>query len=757
MEYMTMDINERYLRGVGDFLGKIELASEDYLAVLTLQGRLAQAISEIRQYGPTSSARAEIARVTTELDRLCLAHLEMPFRSLCGIDELPAASPPKTHHNLPQPDYGRFVGREAELAQVIRILQPYPYSQEHLVTIDGIGGIGKSALALEVAHYYLRGATKLPESERFDAIVWTSAKQRTLTAEGIVRRKQALRTLDDIYTTISITLGRQDITRARLEEQREIVRKVLTQQRVLLIVDNLETIDDETMMTFLRELPAPTKAIVTTRHRLDVAYPIRLVGMPLNDAKELVDQECEKKNVILADDQVHKLYNRTGGVPLALVWSVAQMGFGYGVDAVLTRLGNPSGDIAHFCFEGAMEHTRGTDAHKLLMALALFATDASRETLGHVAGFGKDTLSRDEGLVALETLSLVNKQGDRFALLPLTRSYGLYELEANSDFAHKATERWVAQLTGLLQSQTDRYWIENQAIIMQEGENFRSLLDWAMARDDKNTVLKVIKPSVLYLAYVARRAEALELALEGKEITRRYGDEKTNAWLCIKSGWILSQQESHEKAIEQIEEGIKKYERSIDNKGVCFAKCFLAQALRHGGRLSKVEELLAEVVDKAENLGYHEGVSIAEFEFGKLARKKNEWERAYEHFSNADSALLRFGEKSTDIFSLTILAIRGNRGTAALKLSKYAEASEISRQVLDVLEDERWRHLGVARNFKARMHLQAAEAEAFVENYPEAKKQAERALALYTSTENKKGIEQAQQVLERLRDRKAND
>jgi hypothetical protein len=48
------------------------------------------------------------------------------------------------------------------------------------------------------------------------------------------------------------------------------------------------------------------------------------------------------------------------------------------------------------------------------------------------------------------------------------------------------------------------------------------------------------------------------------------------------------------------------------------------------------------------------------------------------------------------------------------------------------------------------MHLQAAEAEAF-ENHPEAaKKQAERALALYTSTENKKGIEQAQQVLERF-------
>ena len=72
-------------------------------------------------------------------------------------------------------------------------------------------------------------------------------------------RKQALRTLDDIYTTISVTLQREDITRARPERQAELVRNALTQQRTLLIVDNLETVDDEVVMEFLRELPAPTK------------------------------------------------------------------------------------------------------------------------------------------------------------------------------------------------------------------------------------------------------------------------------------------------------------------------------------------------------------------------------------------------------------------------------------------------------------------------------------------------------------------
>jgi hypothetical protein len=273
------------------------------------------------------------------------------------------------------------------------------------VTIDGIGGIGKSALALEVAHRYLRDYSRLPEEERFKAIIWTSAKSSVLTADGIVPRRQITRTLSDIYTTIAVALEREDITRARSsEEQDELVTKALTRQRTLLIVDNLETVDDEQVNTFLRELPAPTKAIVTTRHRIDVSYPVRLTGMPQEDGLSLITQECIRKGVALTKDQAQKLYDRTGGVPLAIVWSVAQMGYGYGVDAVLLRLGQPSGDISRFCFEGVVENIRGKPAHKLLMALSIFGTDASREALGYVADLPE--LDRDEGLVE-EVLSNV--------------------------------------------------------------------------------------------------------------------------------------------------------------------------------------------------------------------------------------------------------------------------------------------------------------------------------------------------------------
>ena len=280
-------------------------------------------------------------------------------QKLLPSSEQPALPPPpRVYHNLPHPDYGAFIGREKELAQVHRILQPYPHSQTHLVTIDGIGGIGKSALALEVAHHYLRDYNHLPAEERFEAIIWTSAKSSVLTANGIVPRRQITRTLDNIHSTIAVVLGHKDITRAQPEEKDKVVTRALTQQRTLLIVDNLETVDDRQVNDFLRELPAPTKAIVTTRHQIDVAYRVRLTGMPRKDGLALIDQECREKRVTLTKAEKDKLYDRTGGVPLAIVWSVSQMSYGYQVKTILRRLGQSTSDIARFCFEETVAHIR---------------------------------------------------------------------------------------------------------------------------------------------------------------------------------------------------------------------------------------------------------------------------------------------------------------------------------------------------------------------------------------------------------------
>ena len=347
---------------------------------------------------------------------------------------------PKIYHNLSRPEYGDFVGRDSEKKDVINLLSPS--RREWVISIDGVGGVGKSALALEVAYYYLKNKASLPEEEQFGAIIWTSAKQAVLTADGIRNRPQFQRTLEDIITTISNTLEREEIKRARTEEQIALTMGVLAKRRTLLIVDNLETIDDERLLEFLRELPSPSKALVTTRHRIDVSSPVRLLGMSEPETLTLIGHLTHEKKVILSNEEAKKLHRHTGGLPLAIVWSLGLMSFGHSVDSVLTRLGSAKSDIIKFCFQSSIGVIKDQDAYKLLLALSLFAIGASREAVGIVAGYEEDELSRDEGLVLLEKLSLVNKNGSIFSLLSLTKTFVTLEIEKDPSIKLELTERW---------------------------------------------------------------------------------------------------------------------------------------------------------------------------------------------------------------------------------------------------------------------------------------------------------------------------
>ncbi|NEO84050.1 MAG: NACHT domain-containing protein [Spirulina sp. SIO3F2] len=350
-------------------------------------------------------------------------------------------------HNLPQPDYGQFIGREKELAKISEKLRPYPHSQIAVITIDGIGGIGKSALALEVAHRFLREHKTAPVDERFDAIVWSSAKQRVLRPDqGIVSLRHSFQTLEDICKAISFTLSIEEKIDHTKSELLEFTCRALTKKRTLLIVDNLESVDDEAVMEFLKDhLPAPTKAIITTRHRIDVAYPIRLKGMDWEDAQQLINQSCQEKNVKLNQEQKERLYRRTGGVPLAIVWTIARIGLGYKINTVLASLGRYKTDLSYFCFKEVLNHIRDRDSYKLLLALTVCEGEASREKIRYVSGFKEDEFSCDDGLVELDILSLINKSGEMFTMLPLTKTYVAQELKFNTTFEkelHKRLNEW---------------------------------------------------------------------------------------------------------------------------------------------------------------------------------------------------------------------------------------------------------------------------------------------------------------------------
>src|SRR5687768_3298714 len=76
--------------------------------------------------------------------------------------------------SLPRRPY--FVGRDEEIKTVLQSLQPN--SRTFIIGIEGIGGMGKSTLAIEISHRCI-------ENDLFQAVIWISAKEAILTLHGI--------------------------------------------------------------------------------------------------------------------------------------------------------------------------------------------------------------------------------------------------------------------------------------------------------------------------------------------------------------------------------------------------------------------------------------------------------------------------------------------------------------------------------------------------------------------------------------------
>ena len=588
---------------------------------------------------------------------------------------------PRVYHNLPQPDYGEFVGRKAELAQVHRILRPYPHSRHAVVTIDGIGGIGKSALALEVAHRYLRDYDRLPAEERFDAIVWTSAKASVLTGDGIAPRQQITRTLEDIYTAIAVTLEREAITRTRPEEQDALVTKALTRQRTLLIVDNLETMDDERVNAFLRELPAPTKAIVTTRHRIDVAYPIRLTGMPETDALGFILQECSKKGVALTDEEAQKLYRRTGGVPLAMSWSIAQIGYGYNTDTVLRRLGQPTGDIARFCFSGSLEIIENQPSYRLLMALSCFFVDASRESLGDVTELPE--LARDEGLAQLMKLSLVNKKADRFTLLPLTKQYAAALLLDQPRLRKALEQRWIEWLVDFSRQHGGESWDwRGYRALDSEIENILALVELGLEKE-WTEVLTALRLIIFYLAIRGRWADMIQLGRDALPLAQKEEDLISIGALgsqCL--AWTLGQLKHLEEAEKYARIGLRAHRKAEIPQATAYSLRILGAILRKQQRHREALETYQEALEIAQVQEDRGLIGNLQGEIGKVMRNMGKHPQAWHRFENAVQ-LLESREADKPVYA----SILGHMGTMAYEQGNLDVAHRYCKRCLEIFNE----------------------------------------------------------------------
>jgi LuxR family glucitol operon transcriptional activator len=578
--YLRRDVGPKLWRLLSEALGE-EVSKGDFREALKRRWRNSHSSGTFGRYEATSLKQsAEVPSPSTQEERKELitnqdgmeivttkvVEQRNGWVSTIDLQELPCIpqSPPETqetlavgtletslnipstslrsrlYHNLPT-NHTNLVGRHKQIDQLLTLLS---FNHDtHLISIEGIiSGVGKTALVLEVAHRCLEAsclAEVTPNVPTFDAIIFTSAKQRHLIGIDILQRHRRERTLYDIFKVIFRTLEGPDVIPANFNDQLEWIQRSLAYLRTLLIVDNLETIEDqEDVISFLHELPPTVKVVITTRIRTALGVPIHLECLPPDDSQHLIQHLIQEQRVQLNREQFQAFYQRTGGLPIAIIYIIGQMSvYGLPVDAAPDRL--TTGDFAHYCFGELVQPLRGQPAHRLLMALALFTKSASMEAIAQVALAAEPI----DGLAQLYKLRLVIQQDGWYNLNhSLTREYALAELKAHPEFEWEVRERWInwyLRFSELYAGQDWKEWHDQYEHLEQEWENLRSVVEWCIKQnryEDFRKFWQYIKGFTHLFGYWNERLIWMEWLISSAE---QHQDQPTLAEALYHRGWTL--------------------------------------------------------------------------------------------------------------------------------------------------------------------------------------------------------------------------
>lgn len=512
------------------------------------------------------------------------------------------------------------------------------------ILVDGIGGIGKSAIAIEAAHLS-------QEKNLFDAFVFVTAKTNILDPSGIKELNPPARTLDEFLNETARVLGQSGIAKLTGDEKHHALLDVLRTMRTLLIYDNLETLskeEQEGIADFLRELPQGCKAIITSRRRGgEGAVWLRVEKLDWDAARGIIENEMARaaglaNKLRRVESRWQELFDETNGSPLALVHTLGLMRVRIALtfDGALEMLrGNRDADLQKFIFQEARKELTENDK-TALGALSFFVPSATFEAWMQVAKLSRRAL--ETTINRLSALSLVDVLAGEecYTLHPLTRAFVRDELLIDKN---------VARETGMRFAQ---YWVDyadrhghgsykSYDQLEAEWTNLDITADWLwkvvhiqgnLVRDENAAkILNDLAHALsFYLLFGGRWDEGVEINEHAYRTAKALGDLSSASSFAYRIAWINLKRLNSNSAIPWIQRGEES--AGDDLFLLPTAKWMQGMVEIHRKNFDDAERLLWEAI-KLSPTDVDKAIS---FNFlGSLARNRKEYLVAEEYYKQA--------------------------------------------------------------------------------------------------------------------------
>jgi predicted ATPase/transcriptional regulator with XRE-family HTH domain len=542
-----------------------------------------------------------------------------------------------------------LLGRKHELDRIAQLLSA---ADCHLITIVGPGGVGKTRLALEIAHLH---RADFAQGALFVSLV------------GVTNRAA-------VPSTIATALG------LRLEGSDEVTQQLiryLHEKQVLLVLDNLEhLLADAAILQFLTTLLANApqlKIVATSREPMGIRgeWVFRVQGLPVpqttdNDdapiaiaqlsAVQLFLQTAQRAEVNFAPDAqeintIAHICRMVEGMPLAIELAAAWI--------TTMRPQDIADEIARNLDFLAMPDRASADARQSSMRtvfeqswrlLNLDEQQALARLSVFRGGFSREAAAvLDVSVSALAALlgkSLIRRDANnRYDLHELVRQFAAEKLTFDANTASEAHNAHAQFFLALLtEAEPKLRSVDQDAMLnrlIDDIDNVRVAWEWAVAHDWLNMINAAMRG--LARLYSIKSWDAEGVQRFGAAAALR--NDASTAHLLIYLAWFHASLEAWSQSFAALDEAFVRIRDNNDPQALVEPYLFRALIFYKAERFEQATEVMHRALALARQIDnrWFEGIALYALSYNAFLRE-GETVNSYEGVLHAADMLRAEGD-----------------------------------------------------------------------------------------------------------------